>query len=164
MSEEYQPIEGLGRTDDSTQYLTFTLQEEQYGIEILWVQEIKGHTKVTPIPNAPHYLCGVVNLRGTVVPVIDLRARFSMPEKPYDQFTCIIVVNVNGRVGGLVVDTVSDVLNIATDSIAAPPDLASTKEQSCITGLGKMDDRIVLLLDAERVFEKQDFDCAVVAA
>jgi purine-binding chemotaxis protein CheW len=92
-----------------------------------------------------------MNLRGTVVPIIDLRARFSMTEKDYDQFTCIIVVNVGTRVVGLVVDTVSDVLNIPNDSIADPPELASVGDSSCITGMGKLGERIVMLLDTGRL-------------
>jgi purine-binding chemotaxis protein CheW len=126
---------------DSGQFLTFTLQNEEYGIEILKVQEIKGFSKITPIPNAPPFVRGVMNLRGTVVPIIDLRARFLMAEKDYDQFTCIVVVNVGERVVGLVVDTVSDVLNIPTDSIADPPELTSGGDTSCITGMGKLGQR-----------------------
>jgi purine-binding chemotaxis protein CheW len=136
---------------DNGQFLTFTLQNEEYGIEILKVQEIKGFSKITPIPNAPPFVRGVMNLRGTVVPIIDLRARFSMDDKDYDQFTVIIVANVGTRVVGLVVDTVSDVLNIPSEAIAAPPELASSSETSCITGMGKLGDRIVMLLDIARL-------------
>ncbi|MFO0789096.1 MAG: chemotaxis protein CheW [Pirellulales bacterium] len=138
-------------TEDNGQFLTFTLQNEEYGIEILKVQEIKGFSKITPIPNAPHFVRGVMNLRGTVVPIVDLRARFSMNQKDYDQFTVIIVVNVGSRVVGLVVDTVSDVLNIPTDAIADPPELATAGDTSCITGMGKLGDRIVMLLDTGRL-------------
>src|ERR1043165_2421464 len=118
----------INANEDAEQFLTFTLQNEEYGIEILKVQEIKGFSKITPIPNAPAFVRGVMNLRGTVVPIIDLRARFSMDAKDYDQFTVIIVVNVGTRVVGLLVDTVSDVLNIPTDAIADPPELASCGE------------------------------------
>lgn len=138
-------------TEDNGQFLTFTLQNEEYGIEILKVQEIKGFSKITPIPNAPHFVRGVMNLRGTVVPIVDLRARFSMNQKDYDQFTVIIVVNVGSRVVGLVVDTVSDVLNIPNDAIADPPELATAGDTSCITGMGKLGDRIVMLLDTGRL-------------
>lgn len=144
-------INGQAAAADNRQFLTFTLQNEEYGIEILKVQEIKGFSKVTPIPNAPTFVRGVMNLRGTVVPIIDLRARFSMTEKDYDQFTVIIVVNVGARVVGLIVDTVSDVLNIPAEAIADPPDLATSSETSCITGMGKLGDRIVMLLDTGRL-------------
>ena len=138
-------------TADNSQFLTFTLKNEEYGIEILKVQEIKGFSKITPIPNAPVFVRGVMNLRGTVVPIIDLRARFSMNEKDYDQFTVIIVVNVGSRVVGLVVDTVSDVLNIPTEQIADPPELAGNGDGSCITGMGKLGERIIMLLDIGRL-------------
>lgn len=146
---------------ESGQFLTFTLQNEEYGIEILKVQEIKGFSKITPIPNAPPFVRGVLNLRGTVVPIVDLRARFAMTEKDYDQFTCIIVVNVGTRVVGLVVDTVSDVLNIPNDSIADPPELASDGDASCITGMGKLGERIVMLLDTGRLVGVSDLAEAV---
>jgi purine-binding chemotaxis protein CheW len=137
--------------DEGGQFLTFTLQNEEYGIEILRVQEIKGFSKITPIPNAPPFVRGVMNLRGTVVPIVDLRARFSMTEKEYDQFTCIVVVNVGSRVVGLVVDSVSDVLNIPGESIADPPELATDGNSSCITGMGKLGERIVMLLDTSKL-------------
>jgi purine-binding chemotaxis protein CheW len=143
--------DSMASAADSGQFLTFTLQNEEYGIEILKVQEIKGFSKITPIPNAPPFVRGVMNLRGTVVPIIDLRARFSMTEKEYDQFTCIVVVNVGARVVGLVVDTVSDVLNIPNDSIADPPELTTAGDGSCITGMGKLGDRIVMLLDTAKL-------------
>jgi purine-binding chemotaxis protein CheW len=143
--------DSMASAADNGQFLTFTLQNEEYGIEILKVQEIKGFSKITPIPNAPSFVRGVMNLRGTVVPIIDLRARFSMTEKDYDQFTCIIVVNIGTRVVGLVVDTVSDVLNIPNDAIADPPELASVGDSSCITGMGKLGERIVMLLDTGRL-------------
>ena len=141
----------MALTADNSQFLTFTLKNEEYGIEILKVQEIKGFSKITPIPNAPVFVRGVMNLRGTVVPIIDLRARFSMNEKDYDQFTVIIVVNVGSRVVGLVVDTVSDVLNIPTEQIAEPPELAGNGDGSCITGMGKLGERIIMLLDIGRL-------------
>lgn len=141
----------IGLANDSNQYLTFTLQDEEYGIEILKVQEIKGYSKITQIPNAPHYVKGVLNLRGTVVPVVDLRTRFSMVEKECDQFTVIIVVNVGTKVVGLVVDTVSDVLNIPPEDIADAPDMTGDVDSSCITGMGKVNERLILLLDIGRL-------------
>jgi purine-binding chemotaxis protein CheW len=156
--------DSLDSATDNGQFLTFTLQNEEYGIEILKVQEIKGFSKITPIPNAPSYVRGVMNLRGTVVPIIDLRARFSMCEKEYDQFTVIIVVNVGSRVVGLLVDTVSDVLNIPTDSIAVPPDLATSGDSSCITGMGKLGERLVMLLDTSRLIGVDNLPTEEVAA
>lgn len=154
----------MAATADSGQFLTFTLKNEEYGIEILKVQEIKGFSKITPIPNAPTFVRGVMNLRGTVVPIIDLRARFSMSEKDYDQFTVIIVVNVGSRVVGLVVDTVSDVLNIPTDSIAEPPELTGSGDGSCITGMGKLGERIIMLLDIGRLVGAENLPALETAA
>lgn len=156
--------DSMASAADNGQFLTFTLQNEEYGIEILKVQEIKGFSKITPIPNAPPFVRGVMNLRGTVVPIIDLRARFSMTEKDYDQFTCIIVVNVGTRVVGLVVDTVSDVLNIPNDAIADPPELTSSGDGSCITGMGKLGERIVMLLDTGRLVGVEGIPAAETSA
>lgn len=136
--------------DGASQFLTFTLNEQDFGIDILRVQEIKNFTRVTPIPNMPECIKGVMNLRGTVVPVFDLRSKFSMPFAEYDQFTVIIVVNVDTKVIGLVVDSVSDVLNIGADSIEGPPDLGSI-DTSFIKGLAKASDRIFTLLDIEQL-------------
>jgi purine-binding chemotaxis protein CheW len=135
----------------SGQYLTFRLGPEEYGIEILKVQEIKGFTAVTPIPNTPPYVKGVLNLRGTVVPVLDLRTKFGMPETPYDKFTVIVVVTVGARVLGMVVDSVSDVLDIAPGAIEAIPDLGAGIDTTCLSGMAKSGDKLVLLLDLARV-------------
>jgi purine-binding chemotaxis protein CheW len=137
--------------DGSNQFLTFTLDNEEYGIEILKVQEIKGFSKITPIPNAPHYVKGVVNLRGSVVPIVDLRSRFSMQPREYDQFTVIIVVNLGTKVVGLVVDTVSDVLTIPASQVAETPELAGGVDTSCVTGMGKVNEKLVMLLDIARL-------------
>lgn len=145
------PSAGGGATEGSNQFLTFTLDDEEYGIEILKVQEIKGFSKITPIPNAPPFVKGVMNLRGAVVPIVDLRSRFSMAPRDYDQFTVIIVVNLGEKVVGLVVDTVSDVMTIPTGQVAATPELAGGVDASCITGMGKVDEKLVMLLDIARL-------------
>jgi len=140
---------GSAETADSTQYLTFKLHQEEYGVEILKVQEIKGFTQVTPVPNTPAYVRGVINLRGTVVPVLDLRARFRMESADYNQFTVIIVVNLHDRIVGLVVDAVSDVLNFRHDDVEPTPDFGVGVDTSFITGLAKVEERLVLLLNLE---------------
>ena len=137
--------------EGSAQFLTFTLGGEEYGVEILRVQEIKGFTAVTPIPNAPAFVKGVMNLRGTVVPVFDLRLKFGMPPKEYDRFTVIVVVNVAARVVGLVVDAVSDVLDIAHRAIDTSPDLGASVDTSILQGIARNDDRLITLLDIDRV-------------
>jgi purine-binding chemotaxis protein CheW len=136
---------------DSDQFLTFMLQDEEYGIEILRVQEIKGYSKIRPIPNAPDYVKGVMNLRGTVVPVIDLRSRFHMPYADYNQFTVIIVVSVGSRVVGLVVDAVSDVLNIVKDQIEETPEVSGDVETAFFRGMGKVGEKLVLLLNVDKL-------------
>lgn len=136
----------------SRQLLTFTIQDEEYGIDILFVQEIKGFTRITPVPNAPHFVKGVLNLRGTVVPTIDLRARFNMPEKAYDQFSVVIVVNVGSRVVGLLVDAVSDVLELQPADVSATPDIAGGTA-TCCSAMGRLGDRIVMILDLDLLLD-----------
>jgi purine-binding chemotaxis protein CheW len=132
---------------DIRQYLSFALGEEQYGIEILRVQEIKGYSGITPIPNTPPHIRGVMNLRGTVIPVVDLRARFSLPPRDYDKFTVIIVVTVGTRIIGLVVDAVSDVLDIGRKELRPAPDLGRREETNFISGMAHVGERLVVLLD-----------------
>jgi purine-binding chemotaxis protein CheW len=136
---------------DGSQYLTFRLAEEEYGVEILKVQEIKGYSAVTPIPNMPAYLKGVMNLRGTIVPVVDLRSKFTMAETDYNQFTVIIVVKVGAKVMGLVVDAVSDVLNIPKADVQPTPDFGSQVDARYINGMAKAGEKLVVLLDIDRV-------------
>ncbi|HEY4302903.1 MAG TPA: chemotaxis protein CheW [Gemmatimonadaceae bacterium] len=136
---------------DENQFLTLVLNGEEYGLRILKVQEIKGFTSITPIPGTPAYIKGAMNLRGTVVPVVDLRAKFAMPAAQYDQFTVIVVVDVGSRIVGLVVDAVSDVLNFAEADIAPPPTLGNVIDTSFLTGLAKSGDKLVLLLDIDAV-------------
>ena len=140
-----------GFTAEGNQFLTFTLKDEEYGIEILRVQEIKGFSRITPIPNTPKYIKGVLNLRGTVVPVVDLRSKFGLPETEYNQFTVIIVVTVGKRVMGLLVDAVSDVLNIAKNEMELAPDLGSQVDTTFMTGMAKNGDRLITLLNIDRL-------------
>ena len=136
---------------DGRQFLTFTLQGEEFGIEILRVQEIKGLSRITPIPNMPGYIRGVMNLRGTVVPIVDLRAKFSMPEAEYNQFTVIIVVTIGEKVTGLVVDAVSDVLNVNDDNVESAPELGGAADTSFMTGIAKSGDRLITLLNMDEL-------------
>lgn len=136
---------------DGRQYLTFRLGEEEYGLEILTVQEIKGFSTITAVPNTPPYVKGVMNLRGTVVPVIDLRARFGLPAVEYDKFTVIVVVKVRGKIVGLVVDAVSDVLDVGESELEPTPDLGEGVDTSFLTGMAKLENRLVMLLALEEV-------------
>ncbi|RMF77552.1 MAG: purine-binding chemotaxis protein CheW [Nitrospirae bacterium] len=142
----------------SRQYLTFNLGEERYGLEILKVQEIIGLTEFTPLPNMPPHVRGVINLRGTVVPVVDLRSRFAMEPRPYDKLTSIIVTNVAGKTLGIVVDTVADVMGIPEDAIQDTPSFAASQKISSdyIQAIGKVGNTMVILLDIEKVLDIGD--------
>lgn len=138
------------------EYLTFTLGKEEYGIEILKVQEIRGYEAVTRIANAPEFIKGVVNLRGTIVPIVDMRIKFSLGEAEYNQFTVVIILNVAGRVVGMVVDSVSDVIQLTADQIRPAPDFSSAFDTKYITGLGTVDNRMLILVDIEKLMSASD--------
>jgi purine-binding chemotaxis protein CheW len=141
----------------SNEYLTFTLGKEEYGIEILKVQEIRGYEAVTRIANAPEFIKGVVNLRGIIVPIVDMRIKFNLGEARYDQFTVVIILNVAGRVVGMVVDSVSDVIQLTAEQVRAAPDFASTTfDTKYITGLGTIDSRMLILVDIEKLMSGSD--------
>jgi purine-binding chemotaxis protein CheW len=160
MADTAKADRGGTSASDSDQFLTFLLQGEEYGIEILRVQEIKGITKVRPIPNAPRYVKGVVNLRGTVVPILDLRSRFGMSDAEYNQFTVIIMVSVGAKVVGLVVDAVSDVLNITGDAIEDTPEIGGEVDTSFFRGMGKVGEKLVLLLNVDKLLAGEKLDIA----
>ncbi len=140
-----------GLTTDGNQFLTFSLGDELYGVDILRVQEIKGYTAVTKIPNTPSHIKGVLNLRGTIVPIVELRTRFGLPTIDYTMFTVIVVVVVQDKVMGLVVDAVSDVLDIAKKDIQPAPAFGSKVDVTFIHGIGKSGEKLVSLLDIDRL-------------
>jgi len=146
-----------GFNNTANEFLTFKLGSEEYGIEILKVQEIRGYEQVTRIANAPEFIKGVVNLRGTIVPIVDMRIKFNLGEANYDQFTVVIILNVASRVVGMVVDSVSDVIQLAAEQIRAAPDFsASTFDTQYITGLGALDERMLILVDIEKLMSDSD--------
>ena len=136
---------------DVSQYLTFALGSEEYGVEILKVQEIRGFTPITPIPNTPPHIKGVMNLRGAIIPVLDLRHTLAMPATEYSRFTVIIVVTVGVRVMGLIVDAVSDVLDVARADVHPTPDFGTRIDSRFIQGMARVGDKLVVLLDIDRV-------------
>ena len=146
----------IGLTTDGSQFLTFQLGDELYGVDILRVQEIKGYTTVTKIPNTPPHIKGVLNLRGTIVPIIELRTKFGMPTIDYTMFTVIVVVVVQEKIMGLVVDAVSDVLNIDKKDIQPPPEFGAKVDVSFINGIGKSGDKLVALLDMDLLLSDED--------
>jgi purine-binding chemotaxis protein CheW len=140
----------------NNEYLTFTLGREEYGVEILKVQEIRGYDAVTRIANAPDFIKGVANLRGTIVPIVDMRIKFNLGSVEYNQFTVVIILNVAGRVVGMVVDSVSDVIQLAADQIRPAPDFSSSFDTQYITGLGTIDERMLILMDIEKLMSSRD--------
>jgi purine-binding chemotaxis protein CheW len=141
----------IGQTPDANQFLTFSLGDEEYGVDILKVQEIKGYVPATRIPNAPPDVNGVLNLRGTIVPIVDLRRKFNLESVEYDQFTCIVVLVVQNRVIGMIVDSVSEVMNIPPADIQPPPDFGSSVSTTLLRGMAKVGDKLIILLDIESV-------------
>lgn len=138
------------------QYLAFALGDEQYGIELLRVQEIKGYSAVTPIPNTPVHIKGVMNLRGAVIPIVDLRRRFGMPPIEYNQFNVIIVINVGHKIMGLLVDAVSDVLNVGVGEVRPAPDFGARADTRFISGVASAGDKIAVLLDVALLLSEDD--------
>jgi len=151
-------------TTDTHQFLTFALGQEEYGVEILKIQEIKGFSAITPLPNAPAYVRGVLNLRGTIVPIIDLRKKFGMPEEAYTKFTVIVVVQVQGKIMGFIVDAVSDVLTVTGGDIQPTPDLHGQVDTSFLNGLAKAGEKLVILLDIDKVLTAGETAAASQAA
>ena len=145
-----QPTPGLDGDGASNEFLTFALGEEEYGVDILKVQEIRGYDAVTRLPDAPEYIKGVINLRGVIVPVIDMRLKFRLAAD-YNPLTVMIVLNVADRVVGIVVDSVSDVVRLSAEQIREVPELGATIDRQFLTGIGTLDERMLILLDIERL-------------
>jgi purine-binding chemotaxis protein CheW len=148
-------IRTAGEESASRQYLSFFLGGQEYATDILRVQEIKGWDTVTRVPYSPNYILGVINLRGAIVPVIDLRVRLALESSPFDSATVVIVVRVAGargeRIVGLVVDAVSDVYSFSAENIQPPPEAVGSLDQMFVLGLAKLEDKLVIILDIERL-------------
>ncbi len=133
------------------EYLTFRLADEEYGIDILKVQEIRGYEPPTRIANAPDFIKGVTNLRGTIVPIVDMRIKFNCDQIEYNGFTVVIILNLPSRVVGIVVDSVSDVMELTSENIRPAPDVESAIHSASIMGLGSVGERMLILLDIEKL-------------
>jgi purine-binding chemotaxis protein CheW len=144
-------VAGLAHGIEAREFLTFTLGAEEYGVDILKVQEIRGYDTVTRLPDAPDYIKGVINLRGTIVPVVDLRLKFNLGKAEYDASTVMIVLNVERRVISVVVDGVSDVTALKPEQLRPAPEFGSVMDTRFITGIGAVDERMLILLDIERL-------------
>lgn len=140
----------------SGEFLTFTLGQEEYGIDILKVQEIRGYEAPTRIANTPPFIKGVINLRGVIVPIVDLRIKFRLGEPSYDQFTVVIILNIGKRVVGIVVDGVSDVIQIDSSNLRPAPEFGSTLDTRYILGLGTIDERMIIVVDIEQLMSSQE--------
>ena len=140
----------------AAEFLTFRLGAEEYGIDILRVQEIRSYEEPTRIANAPTFIKGVVNLRGVIVPVVDLRIKLNCEKVEYNGFTVVIVLNVHGRVVGAVVDSVSDVLELSSELIKPAPEMNSTVDTGFITGIASVGERMLILMDIEALMSSAD--------
>ena len=143
-------------TNIPSEYLTFTLGNEEYGIDILKVQEIRGYDPVTHIANAPEFIKGVINLRGVIVPIVDMRIKFKIGEPTYHEFTVVIIMNVLGRVIGMVVDGVSDVVALTPEQIKPTPEMGAAMDTDYITGLGTVNDQMLILVDIEKLMSSDE--------
>ncbi|MDP2246656.1 MAG: chemotaxis protein CheW [Nitrosomonadales bacterium] len=153
--------EGVVSTSNQTasaegEYLTFVLGTEQYGLEILKVQEIRGYDSVTKIANTPAFIKGVINLRGKIVPIVDLRVKFNIGVAEYNEFTVVIILNLNGRVVGIVVDGVSDVMALNEAQIRDVPDLVTSIDTQYIVGLATVEQQMLILVDIERLMTSEE--------
>ena len=151
-------IDATALSDAAAQYLTFTLGAEEYAVDILKVQEIRGYDAVTAIANAPTFIKGVINLRGVIVPIVDMRIKFNVGEATYNEFTVVIILNVLNRVVGIVVDGVSDVITLPPEQMKAAPEFGAALDTKYIKGLGTMDERMIILVDIEKLMSSRDME------
>jgi purine-binding chemotaxis protein CheW len=145
-----------GIVNIATEVLSFRLGAEEYALNILKVQEIRGYDAVTRIASAPDYLKGVMNLRGIIVPIVDMRIKFNVGTPTYDAFTVVIVLNINGHTIGVVVDSVSDVVTLTPEQVKAAPDLGASVAADYLMGLGTVGERMLILLDIDKLLSSED--------
>ena len=149
------PTEGVLANNE---FLTFTLGKEEYGIDILKVQEIRGYDAVTAIANTPEFIKGVINLRGIIVPIVDMRIKFNLGNVTYDELTVVIILNVAKRVVGMVVDGVSDVISLTPEQIKPAPQFSATMDTQYLKGLGAVEERMLILVDIEELMASSDME------
>ena len=138
------------------EYLAFTLGSEEYGIDILKVQEIRGYETVTRIANAPEFIKGVINLRGIIIPVVDMRIKFKLGAPVYDQFTVVIILNIGGRIVGMVVDSVSDVTTLTPEQVKPAPEMGTAFSSDYMIGLGTIDERMLILVNIDKLMSSAE--------
>ena len=142
--------------DGGREFLAFKLGAEEYGIDILKVQEIRGYEAVTRIANAPEFIKGVINLRGIIVPIVDMRIKFNLGTPSYDQFTVVIILNIASRVMGMVVDSVSDVITLNPEQVRPAPEMGALLDTEYLIGLGTLDERMLILVDIDKLMSSAD--------
>jgi purine-binding chemotaxis protein CheW len=143
-------------SDAALEYLAFRLGSEEYGVDIQKVQELRGYDAVTRIANAPEFIKGVVNLRGIIVPIIDMRIKLNLGTPSYDQFTVVVILNLHQHVMGMVVDSVSDVITLTADQIKPAPQMGCAIDTDYLTGLGAIDERMLILVDIDKFMSSSD--------
>ena len=144
------------KQESTNEFLSFKLGNEEYGIDILKVQEIRGYETVTKIANAPEFIKGVINLRGIIIPIIDMRIKFNLGKPVYDQFTVVIILNINDRIMGIVVDSVSDVVTLTQEQIKPAPDMGTSFSSNYLMGLATIEDRMIILADISKLMSSQE--------
>lgn len=157
MTEAMEYVEDVFEDTQKDKYLTFSVGPEVFGLDIKYVIEIIGIQEITQIPNQPEYIKGVINLRGKIIPTMDIRSRFKKPSRDYDDRTCIIVLDINEIPVGIVVDTVVEVLRIPETNISVPPHFSNVEGTNIIKGIGKVEDRVKLLLDCPMLLTNEEF-------
>lgn len=163
MDENY--FEKIDTTDEMKgKYLTFQTDGQLFGVPIADVVQIVGMQNITEIPEFPYYAKGIINLRGSIIPVVDIRLRFNKPEAAYTERTCIIVTNMKDNLIGFIVDEVDEVTGIEADQISAPPRMAENVAESYLTGIGKLEKNVVLLINTARVLGEQEMQLLISAA
>jgi len=138
---------------DELQLVSFNVGNEEFGVDILKVQEINRMVEITRVPQAPRYIEGVINLRGKVIPIVDLRKRFNLESKEHDKDTRIVVVDIGGNIMGMIVDSVSEVLRLQASTIEPPPEIVTGLTSECIKGVAKLEDRLLIFLDLSKVID-----------
>lgn len=151
-------------THSEQEFLSFKLGSEEYGIDIQQVQELRSYEAVTKIANTPDYIKGVVNLRGIIVPILDLRLKFQTDTVRYDEFTVVIIINLNGKLSGIVVDSVSDVVRLQADQIQPPPALDQNSDANYLLGLGTLDERMLIVVDIRKMIATNELNLALSSA
>ncbi|MDW5442258.1 chemotaxis protein CheW [Polaromonas sp. SM01] len=156
MHEPTSPSSSTATPSRALEFLAFKLGQEEYGIDIQKVQELRGYDAVTRIANAPEHIKGVVNLRGIIVPIIDMRIKFKLGTPTYDPFTVVIILNIASRVMGMVVDSVSDVITLTPEQVKPAPEMGTVLDTDYLIGLGTLDERMLILVDLNRLMTSDD--------